>query len=208
MAPKQGFLDLFRNFVISFSWKQSKIKTNIVIDISVPVPYLLKCWLSSYGLKCCQPIKLQYSLKYIILRKWNDEVYFGHTAKHQSLLQVDTIILQYLQKSMGRKLIFCQQIKTKVFYKVIVLLWVCVFSHAQSTQNNKFAISLNFSRKTERIKLIFCLQINVKGAFKLILSFQVCVARHAQITPKIKFAISLQYLKKEVIDEVDFFTCR
>ena len=36
----------------------------------------------------------------------------------------------------------------------------------------------------------------------------VCVARHAQITQSNKFAISLEYLKKELSDEVDFFTQR
>ena len=39
------------------------------------------------------------------------------------------------------KLIFCMQINTKVFYKVIASLWVCVARHTQSTQNNKFVIS-------------------------------------------------------------------
>ena len=131
----------------------------------MPIPYLPKCWLSSYGLKCCQPIKLQYSLKYIILRKWNDEVYFGHTAKHQSLLQVDTIILQYLQKSVRRKLIFCQQIKTKVFYKVIVLLWVCVCPKYPEQQVCNFSQFLKENRKDEvnflpANKRQRCLQIN------------------------------------------------
>ena len=40
------------------------------------------------------------------------------------------------------KLIFCLQINTKIFYKLIVLLWDCVARHAQSTQNNKFTTSL------------------------------------------------------------------
>ena len=42
------------------------------------------------------------------------------------------------------KLNFCLQINTKVFYKAIISLWVCVTRHAQSTQNNKFAISLQY----------------------------------------------------------------
>ena len=42
----------------------------------------------------------------------------------------------------GEKLIFCLQINTKVFYKLIGSLWVRVDRHAQSTQNNKFTISL------------------------------------------------------------------
>ena len=42
------------------------------------------------------------------------------------------------------KLIFCLQINTKVFYKVIVSLWVCIARHAQKSQNsncNIFAVS-------------------------------------------------------------------
>ena len=55
------------------------------------------------------------------------------------------------------------------------------------------------------MNLIFCLKINVKGFCKLLLSFKVFVAKYAQITQNNKFAISLQYLKKELINEVDFF---
>ena len=59
------------------------------------------------------------------------------------------------------KLFFCQQINKKFFYKLIVSIWVCVARHVQSTQNNKFAMSLQY------------LMENIKGFFKLILSFQV-----------------------------------
>ena len=47
------------------------METNIVVDISPPIPYLAKFWFSSYGPKCSQPIKLQDSLV-------NVEVYFWH----------------------------------------------------------------------------------------------------------------------------------
>ena len=68
------------------------MKTNIVADISLPIPYLAKIWFLSYGPKCCQLIKLQDPLKCNISRKVNDEVYFWPVGKHRSLLQVDTII--------------------------------------------------------------------------------------------------------------------
>ena len=59
------------------------MKTNIVIDISPSIPYLVKFWFSSYGPKCCRPIKLQGSLKCNVSRKkGNDEVYLGHADKH------------------------------------------------------------------------------------------------------------------------------
>ena len=60
-----GFFEKFCH--VSFSWRQSKMKTNIAIDISPT--YSAKFGYSSYGPKCCQPINLQDSLKCNILRK-------------------------------------------------------------------------------------------------------------------------------------------
>ena len=46
--------------------------------ISPAVPHLAKFWLSSYRPKCCQPIKLQGSLKYNISRQnWLMKFIFG-----------------------------------------------------------------------------------------------------------------------------------
>ena len=42
------------------------------------------------------------------------------------------------------KFIFGIQINIKVFYKLILLFWVCVARHVQSIQNNKFAIFLQY----------------------------------------------------------------
>ena len=65
---KIGFYGLFKKFCyVSFSWKYSKVKTNIVIDISTKL--LAKFWVSKFEPKCCQPIKLQDSLKCNIVRK-------------------------------------------------------------------------------------------------------------------------------------------
>ena len=60
------------------------------------------------------------------------------------------------------KLIFCLQINTKVFIKLLVSLWVYVARHVQSSQNNKIAISLQFLK--ENVK-------DIKGFVKLIPSF-------------------------------------
>ena len=106
------------------------MKTNIVIDVSPPILYLVKFWVSSYGAKCCQPIKLQDSLRCNILRKkWMMKCIFG------------------------------MQINIEVFYNLILSFWVCVTRHSQSTQN-KFAYLCNISSKAWEMKLIFCLQIN------------------------------------------------
>ena len=71
----------------------------------------------------------------------NDEVDFLHVDKHESLLQIDAIILVEMVK------------------------------HFQSSQNSKFAMSLQYPKKKLEVKLIFCMQINIKGFLKLILSF-------------------------------------
>ena len=49
--------------------------------------------------------------------------------------------LQYHQINMGDEVDFLPAKNAKVFYKVIVSLSVCVGRLAQSTKNNKFAIS-------------------------------------------------------------------
>ena len=91
------------------------MKNIIFIVISPQIPYLAKFWFLSYGPKCCWPIKLQDSLKCSISRKkWM------------------------------MKFIFGMQINIEVVCKLILLFWVCVARHAQSTQNNMFAICLRY----------------------------------------------------------------
>ena len=141
------------------------MKTNIVVDISRT--YLSKIWVSSYGPKWCQPIKLQDSLKCNILRK----------------------------KRMI-KFIFCMQINIKVFYKLILSFWVSVTRYAQSTQNT-FAYFSNISINAWGMKLIFCLQIQTKYFYKMIVSFWLCIARHVQSTENNQFTISLENMKDE-----------
>ena len=50
------------------------------------------------------------------------------------------------------KLTFCLQIKIKVFCKITVSFWVCVTRNAQSTQNNRFTISLQYVNVKENVK--------------------------------------------------------
>ena len=101
------------------------------------------------------------------------------------------------------KLNFYQQINTKIFYKLIVSLWMCMAMHPQNTQNNNFIISLKYLKENLKDGVDFSLQIIVKRFFKVILSFLMCVARHAQFTKNKKFAISLQYHKRGVNEEVN-----
>ena len=72
-----------------------------------------------------------------------------------------------LSKAWGMKLIFCLQIKTKIFNKMIISLGV----RSQACWKYPSQQVCNITKKTWRMKLIFCLQINPKGFFKLILEF-------------------------------------
>ena len=107
------------------------MKTNIVIDISAPIPYLTKFWFSSCGPKCCWPFKLQDSLEEV-----KDELYFWHPDKYRRFLLVDAIILGV-----------CLPCMPKFFYRLIVSLWVRIDRYAWITQNNKFSISLQYLKK-------------------------------------------------------------
>ena len=91
-----------------------------------------------------QKSKFVMSLQYL-KKEVRDEVDFLHADKHQSFLQVDFNTLSI-----------------KVFYKVILSLLMGMIKHSQSTQSNKFAISLQYLKKKLGMELVFCLQITIK----------------------------------------------
>ena len=188
--PKKRFWIFWKIFVM-LVFPGNNLKSKLIyLVIDILPTHLAKFWVSSYGSKCCQPIKLQDSLKCNIVRKkWimkfifcmqiNIEVFSKTTlsfcvsvTRHvQSTQNKFAYLCNISIKAWEMKLIFCLQINLKVFYKMIVSLWVCIARQAQSSKNNQFTISFNISRKTWRMKLIFCLLINVEAFFKLILSF-------------------------------------
>ena len=57
-----------------------------------------------------------------------------------------------------------------------------VARHAQSTQNNKHAVSLQYLRKEMRYEVDICMLIKMKVFYRLIVLFLMDLARHAQIT--------------------------
>ena len=81
--------------------------------------------------------KFAISLQYL-KKELSDEVDFLHADKHESLLQIDSMILMGMVK------------------------------HSQSSQNSKFAMFHNILKKKLEMKLIFCMQINIKISHKLI----------------------------------------
>ena len=81
-------------------------------------------------------MSLQYDEKEV-----RDEVDFSHVDKHQNFLQVDFNTLGI-----------------KVSYKVILSLLLGMIKRSQSTQSNKFAISLQYLKKKLGMEFIFCMQ--------------------------------------------------
>ena len=112
---------------------------------------------------------------------------FLHAEKHESLLQIDIMILTGTIK------------------------------HTQSSQNSKFAMSLKYLKKEVRDEVDFLhadkhqsfLQVDlntlgIKVSYKVILSLLMGMMKHSQSTRNNKLTISLQYLKKEVRNGVHF----
>ena len=90
-----------------------------------------------------QKSKFVMSLQYL-KKKVRDEVDFQHADKHQSFLQVDFNTLGI-----------------KVSYKVVLSLLMGMIKHSQSTQSNKFAVSLQYLKKKLGMEFIFSMQRNI-----------------------------------------------
>ena len=119
---------------------------------------------------------------------------FLHEDKHQRFLEADTIVFgghsqacpqypkqvfvisrQYLNKEGRHEVDFSHA--DKPFYKLILSILVSITSHAQSTQNNKFAKSFQYLKKEVGDEVDF-VQINIKAFKKLVLTYMMGAARH------------------------------
>ena len=76
--------------------------------------------------------------------------------------------------------------------------------HAQSTQNNKFAISLQYLKKELSNKVDFLQADKHESLLQIDRMILMGMVKHSQSSQNSKFAMPLQYLKKKVKDEVDF----
>ena len=96
----------------------------------------------------------------------------------------------------------CMRVNIEVFYKLILSYWVCVSSHAQSSQNKNFTYLCNSPKKVGN-NLNF-LATNKYQHFLQIDNITLDVHNlPSQITLNNKFAISLQYPKENVKGEID-----
>ena len=91
------------------------------------------------------------------------------------------------------KFIFCLQIQTKVFYKLVASLWVCIARHAQNTQYNKFAISLQYLRKEMSDEIDFLHADKYEKLIKLQIDTMILMGmvKHSQSFQNNKFAMYL-----------------
>ena len=121
-------------------------------------------------------------------KSMRDEIYFLPAGKRKSFIQVDSITLDVLsqtclkypkttslhylgnisRKMWRMKLIFFLLINVKDLFRVILSFLMCVVRHAQTIQNNKFALSPQRLKKEVSKKLMFCMQISMKACYKLI----------------------------------------
>ena len=81
---------------------------------------------------------------------------------------------------------------------------MCVARHSQITQNNKFAISLQYHKKELSDEIDFLYADKHESLLQIDSMILMVMVKHSQSSQNSMFAISLQYLKKEVKDEVDF----
>ena len=78
----------------------------------------------------------------------SDEIYFLHADKHENLLQIDTMTLIGLTDEHQSFLqVDFNTLGIKDAYKVILSLLLGMIKHSQSTQSNKFVISLQYLKK-------------------------------------------------------------
>ena len=81
---------------------------------------------------------------------------------------------------------------------------MCVLRHAQITQNNKFAISLQYLEKEVSNEVDFLKADKHERLLQIDTMILVGMVKHSQSSQNNKFAMSLQYLNKKVRHEVDF----
>ena len=97
-------------------------------------------------------MKLIFCLYQYLQKKVWDEVVFLHADKHPSFLQV-----------------YFNTLGVKVFYKLILSLLMVMTQHFQSTQINKFAISLQYLKKEVREGVHFLHLVKHQSSYKMVL---------------------------------------
>ena len=149
------------------------MKTNIVIDTSPTIPYLAKFWVSSYEPKCCQPIKLHDYLKCNISRKKgmmnfifgmqrNLNVFYKLilsfwmcVTRHAQSTQNKFVYLAISPERHGDEVDFLPADKHETSLQIDSMILMGMVKHSQSSQNNMFAMLLQYLKEEVRDELDF-----------------------------------------------------
>ena len=83
-------------------------------------------------------------------------------------------------------------------------IYVCVARHAQITQNDKFAISLQYLKKEVSDKIDVLYPDKHETLLEIDTIILTGMVKHSQSFQNSKFGMDLQYFKKEVRDEIGF----
>ena len=129
-------------------------------------------------------------MQYLKKEVSDEDKHFLHADKHESLLQIDTMILTGIVR------------------------------HSQSSQNSKFAMSLQYLKKEVRDEVDFLhvdkhqsfLQVDfntlgIKDAYKVILSLLLGMIKHSQSTQSNRFANIFTISQKRRYEGSSFFAC-
>ena len=95
-------------------------------------------------------------------------------------------------------LIFCLQINTKGFFKLLLSFQVCVARHVPITRNNKFVISLQYPKNELSDKVDFLHTDKRESLLQIDNMILMEMVKHSQSFQNSKFAMSLKYLKKRL----------
>ena len=129
-------------------------------------------------------------MQYLKKEVSDEDKHFLHAGKHESLLQIDTIIL------------------------------IGIVKHSQSSQNSKFRMSLQYLKKVVRDEVDFLhvdkhqcsLQVDfntfgIKDAYKVILWLLLGMINHSQSTQSNRFANIFAISQKRRYEGNSFFAC-
>ena len=86
------------------------------------------------------------------------------------------------------KFIFGIHVNMEVFYKLILSFWACVTKQAQNTQNNKFAISLQYLKKDVSDEVDFLHAGKHKGLLQIDTMISMEIVKHSQNSQNSKFS--------------------
>ena len=139
----------------------------------------------------CMQVSMKVSYKLIL---W----FLIRMFKHSQSVKIASLQCLYntLKKKLEMKLIFCMQINSR-FPTSWYLLLMSIIKHSQSSQSNKFTISLQHLKKEVRDGVYFLHADKHESFYKLALSFLMEWSRHVQSTQNRKLVKFLQYLKKK-----------